>query len=79
MEKLRICLIGAGFIGVAHGNAIETIIGEKLGAAEFVSVCDTDTERARGIAESFGAKEHCGDAHVERRCFYWFDKLSDRR
>jgi hypothetical protein len=44
-----------------------------------VSVCDTDTERARGIAESFGAKEHCGDAHVERRCFYWFDKLSDRR
>ncbi|MBI5118330.1 Gfo/Idh/MocA family oxidoreductase [Candidatus Poribacteria bacterium] len=62
MERLRIGLIGAGFIGVAHANAIETIIGEKLAAAEFVSVCDADAARARGIAESFGAKEHCSDA-----------------
>ncbi|MBI4830645.1 MAG: Gfo/Idh/MocA family oxidoreductase [Candidatus Lindowbacteria bacterium] len=62
MPRLRVGLVGAGFIGVAHANAIETIISEQLVAADFVSICDTDAERACGIAESFGAKEHCGDA-----------------
>lgn len=61
MAKLHIGLIGAGFIGVAHANAIETIISEGLAAADFVAVCDTDVERASGIAGSFGAREHCTD------------------
>ncbi len=58
MGKLRIGLIGAGFIGVAHANALETMIGERLVAAEFVAVCDVDENRAQAIAESFGAKGH---------------------
>lgn len=62
MKKLRIGLIGAGFIGVSHANAIETILGEDLVSAEFHAVCDTNEERARTIAESFGATRYCSDA-----------------
>jgi len=58
MNKLRIGLIGAGFIGVAHANAIETILSERLVPAEFVAVCDIDEERAQMIASSFGAGRH---------------------
>jgi predicted dehydrogenase len=61
MEMLRLGLIGAGFIGVAHANAIETIVHEKLVSAEFAAVCDADAERARAIADSFGAERHCTD------------------
>ncbi len=62
MGTLRVGMIGAGFIGVMHANAIETIISEKLVSAEFVAVCDTNAERAAGIASAFGAAEHCDDA-----------------
>jgi predicted dehydrogenase len=55
MQRLRVGLIGAGFIGVAHANAIEAIVKEGFVAADFQAVCDTDAERARAIAESFGA------------------------
>jgi len=61
MEKPRIGLIGAGFIGVAHANALETIISEGLVSAEFVAVCDVDEQRAKTIAESFGAGKHLTD------------------
>ena len=61
MEKIRVGLIGAGFIGVAHANAIETVIGEGLVSAEFSGVCDVNPERARNIAESFGARRHCNN------------------
>ncbi len=61
MEKLRVGLIGAGFVGVAHANAIETIIGEGLASAEFRAVCDTNAERAKAIAQSFGAKKDWTD------------------
>jgi predicted dehydrogenase len=61
MKKLRIGLIGAGFIGVSHANAIETIIAENLVPAEFHAVCDTREERARTIAQSFGARRYCTD------------------
>lgn len=61
MEKIRVGLIGAGFIGVSHANAIETVIEEGLIAAEFSAVCDANPERARNIANSFGARRHCND------------------
>lgn len=61
MKNLRIGLIGAGFIGVAHANAIEAVIGEKLASAQFEAVCDLNEERARSIAEAFGARRHCVD------------------
>jgi predicted dehydrogenase len=61
MPRLHIGLIGAGFIGVAHANAIETILSEKLVLADFVSVCDTNEEKAKAIAESFGAHDSCSD------------------
>jgi len=61
METRRLGLIGAGFVGVAHANAIETIVQEKLVSAEFAAVCDADAGRAEGIASSFGAKRHWTD------------------
>ncbi|RJP14839.1 MAG: gfo/Idh/MocA family oxidoreductase [Candidatus Abyssobacteria bacterium SURF_5] len=60
--KSSIGLIGAGFIGVAHANAIEAIISEKLVETEFHAVCDLNEERATTIAQSFGARIHCSDA-----------------
>jgi predicted dehydrogenase len=63
MEKPRIGLIGAGFIGVAHANALETILSEGLVSAEFIAVCDVDEQRAKTIAESFGAKKHIAKSH----------------
>lgn len=61
MARLQLGLVGSGFIGVAHANAIEAILNEKLVSAEFVSVCDANGEKAKAIAESFGAKEYCSD------------------
>ncbi|GAB4330411.1 MAG: Gfo/Idh/MocA family oxidoreductase [Candidatus Abyssubacteria bacterium] len=62
MRRIRIGLVGAGFIGVAHANAIEAIVKNEFVAADFQAVCDTDVERARAIAESFGAKRAWTDA-----------------
>ena len=61
MGTPRIGLLGAGFIGVAHANAIETIIAEKILPAEFTAVCDLDAGRAETIAGSFGAQKHWND------------------
>lgn len=61
MEKLRVGLVGAGFVGVQHANALETLVSEGLVEAEFRAVCDTNAERARVIAESFGAGSHWVD------------------
>ncbi len=61
MDNLRIGLIGAGFIGLMHANAIESILDSGLIDGELVSVCDLDAERAEAIAGSFGASTHCSD------------------
>jgi predicted dehydrogenase len=61
MDNLRIGLIGAGFIGLMHANAIESIIADDLVDAELVAVCDLDAARAEAIAGSFGARTHCSD------------------
>ncbi len=61
MERIRIGLIGAGFIGIAHATAIETILSEKLAAGDFFAVCDQDASRAKMVSESFGAQTFCTD------------------
>ncbi len=64
MTDIRIGLIGAGFIGVAHANAIEIIVSERLAAAEFTAVCDTNADRAAAIAQNFNAKTWWTDANA---------------
>ena len=61
MESFRIGLIGAGFIGLMHANAIESILAEEFIKGEFVAVCDLDSARAEAIAGSFGAQKHADD------------------
>jgi len=61
METHHVGMIGAGFIGIMHANAIEAVVSEKLVSAEFVAVCDLNAERARAIAASFGAEKHYDD------------------
>ena len=46
MGMLRIGLVGAGFIGIMHANAIESIIDGEFVGAELAAVCDTDGARA---------------------------------
>jgi predicted dehydrogenase len=58
---IRIGLIGAGFIGVNHANAIEAIIADGFADAEFTAICDQDAARAEAIAGAFGASAHCDD------------------
>lgn len=58
---IRIGLIGAGFIGVNHANAIEAIIADGFVDAEFAAICDVDPARAEAIAGAFGARRHCDD------------------
>jgi len=61
MTTFRLGLIGAGFIGVNHANAIEAMVSEGLVSAEFTAVCDLDPERAKAIAGAFGARTHRDD------------------
>jgi predicted dehydrogenase len=61
MGTLRIGLIGAGFIGIMHANAIESIIDGEFVNAKLAGVCDTDATRAEAVAGAFGAGSHWDD------------------
>ena len=50
MSRLRVGLLGAGWIARVHAPAIEAAPD-----AELVAVCDLDAERARAVAEPSGA------------------------
>lgn len=53
MEKLRIGVIGTGFIGGRHIDSISRIPGTRI-----VAVADTSIEKAREVAENFGANAY---------------------
>jgi predicted dehydrogenase len=56
MEKVGIALIGAGIFGERHAQAYS-----RHHAVDFVAVCDLNEERARTIAERYGARYASGD------------------
>ncbi len=51
MARLRIGLIGCGFIGRFHSRAIRGLVRLGLVDARYVAVCDRIEERARAFAE----------------------------
>jgi predicted dehydrogenase len=56
MEKLKVGVIGAGFIGPAHIEALR-----RLGNIEVVALAESSEEIAKSKAQSLGIKEHYGD------------------
>ena len=49
MKRLKVALLGAGYIAQAHGKALAAVP-----EAELVAVCDTSRSRAEEVASSFG-------------------------
>lgn len=56
MEKTGFALIGAGLFGERHAQAYS-----RHPAVDFVGVCDLNGERAREVAEKYGARFHTID------------------
>jgi predicted dehydrogenase len=56
MEKLKVGVIGTGFIGPAHIEALR-----RLGNIEVVALAESSEEIAKSKAQSLGIKEHYGD------------------
>ena len=52
---LRLGVIGAGYLGRHHAR-IYCSLGQETGAVELAAVCDTDPERAREVAETYGTR-----------------------
>lgn len=57
MGKIKVGLIGAGYIGMVHLEVLRRIAG-----AEVVAVADSDPERARAAAEKYGIPKVHSDA-----------------
>lgn len=49
MKKLKIGIVGLGFVGQLHIDAIR-----RIGGAEIVAIADTNTELAKKTAETYG-------------------------
>lgn len=65
MRKLRVGIIGMGFVGILHLDAIS-----RIGEAEVVAVADANRELAEKMAEKYGIGYYCTDIqdmmdHVE--------------
>ncbi len=58
MDKKGFALIGAGLFGERHAQAYS-----RHHAVEFVTVCDLNGERAKAIAEKYGARNWTSDFH----------------
>ncbi len=57
--KLRFALVGCGVIGPTHAEAIQS-----LPDAQLVAVVDIDAERARKLADTYGAKPYSNLAEM---------------
>lgn len=56
MSVIRVGLIGAGFVGPAHVEALR-----RLGYVEVLALAGSDARRAREKADEMGIPEACGD------------------
>ena len=56
MNMIRVGLIGAGFVGPAHVEALR-----RLGYVEVLALAGSDARRAREKADALGIPEACGD------------------
>lgn len=59
MVKIKTALIGTGFMGKVHAEAIR-----RLGNVEIVAVASIDEETARKFADSIGVERATGDYHT---------------
>lgn len=53
MEKLGVAVIGTGFWGKNHAR-----VYKELPSTELIAICDINAERAKAIADQFGAKAY---------------------
>ena len=56
MEKSKVGVIGTGFIGPAHIEALR-----RLGNIDVVALAEYSEEAAKSKAEMFGIEQHYGD------------------
>ncbi|EJN06715.1 Gfo/Idh/MocA family oxidoreductase [Phyllobacterium sp. YR531] len=64
MKKIRIGLVGAGFIGKMHVSAIlaqQDIFEGRNGTIEWAIVCDANGDAAQAVASRYGFERHSGD------------------
>jgi UDP-N-acetylglucosamine 3-dehydrogenase len=59
MKKLGVAVIGTGFWGKNHAR-----VYKELASTELVAICDVNAERAKSIANQFGAKAYTSSARM---------------
>jgi UDP-N-acetylglucosamine 3-dehydrogenase len=59
MNKLGVAVIGTGFWGKNHAR-----VYRELAETELVAICDIDPERAKNVANQFGAKPYTDTAKM---------------
>ncbi len=59
MKKIGIAVIGTGFWGKNHAR-----IYKELAETELIAICDIDAERAKAVANQFGAKPYTNPAKM---------------
>jgi predicted dehydrogenase len=57
-QKMGFGVVGAGILGEEH-----SLVYSHMTESELVAVCDVNGERARAVAEKFGARQWCTDYH----------------
>jgi UDP-N-acetylglucosamine 3-dehydrogenase len=62
MKKLGVAVIGTGFWGRNHSRVFK-----ELKETELVAVCDINAERAKKVAEQFGAKAYTNTVKMLKR------------
>jgi len=59
MKKLGVAVIGTGFWGRNHARVFK-----ELAETELLAICDIDPERARNVANQFGAKPYTNTGNM---------------
>jgi len=61
MKKVGVAVIGTGFWGKNHAR-----VYRELAETELVAICDIDSQRAKTVADQFGAKPYTSAAQMLR-------------
>jgi UDP-N-acetylglucosamine 3-dehydrogenase len=59
MKKLGVAVIGTGFWGKNHAR-----VYKELASTELVAICDVNADRAKSVADQFGAKAYTSNARM---------------